>query len=199
MTETPEAVAPHPATAFNVEDWLQDARMPEESADVFKRADVIGELQALQRKIGVQREAAAGAERTANQASELTTLEARYEELLQTFADSQLTVFVRALSPDEKRALRTAHDERVKALDALAQNNEFGYDLLAASITAVQPFGGARTDVTWTHTQVRALENKLGATQMSLVLQAHQNAQNRLPAVDADFLLKPSGSETGQG
>jgi hypothetical protein len=198
MTETP-AVEPHPAATFNVEDWLQDARMPEESADVYKRADVIGELQALQRKIVVQREAAAGAEASAAEASEVYTLEARYQELLDTFADSQLTVFVRALSPDEKKDMRAAHDERVKDLDALTQNNEFGYDLLAASIAAVQPFGGERVDVAWSHAQVRALENKLGATQMSLILQAHQNAQNRLPAVDADFLLKPSGSETGQG
>jgi hypothetical protein len=198
MTETP-AVEPHPAATFNVEDWLQDARMPEESADVYKRADVIGELQALQRKIVVQREAAAGAEASAAEASEVNTLEARYEELLDTFAGSQLTVFVRALSPDEKRALRAAHDERVKDMDALEQNSEFGYDLLSASIAAVQPFGGERVDVTWTHLQVRALERKLGAAQMSQVLQAHQNAQNRLPAVDADFLLRPSGSETGQG
>ena len=197
MTETP-AAEQHPAAVFNVEDWLQDAHMPEESAEVYKRADVIGELSALRRKIEVAQEAAAGAEASAAETSELTTLTAQYEELVQTFCDSQLTIYARALSPDQKRAMRAAHEERVKDLTPVQQNTEYGYDLLAASIVAVRPFGGPRTEVSWDHATIRSMENAIGATQMSQVLQAHQAAQNRLPAVDADFLRRPSGEDDGQ-
>jgi len=193
MTETIETT---PAT-FNVEDWLLDAHLPEESADVFKRADVLGELSALQRQIEVLQEAAGVAEKSAGEASELTTLTARYDALLGTFGDSLLTVYVRAISPDEKRALRAAHDERTKDLPPLEQNQQYGYDLLAASIVAVRPHGGERTPVRWTPAQVLAMENAIGGAQMSTVLDAHRVAQNKLPAVDADFLRRRSGSEAG--
>jgi 3-deoxy-D-manno-octulosonic acid (KDO) 8-phosphate synthase len=196
MSEIPEAPVTTPAT-FNVEDWLQDAHLPEESADVFKRADVLGELSALQRKIATHQEVAAVAEASAADTSELHTLLARYDELLQTFGDSQLTIYVRAISPDEKRTMRAAHEARTKDMTTLEQNAEFGYDLLAASIVAVRPFGGDRTAVTWSAEQVQALENRIGGAQMSTVLDAHRVAQNKVPVVDADFLRRRSGSEAG--
>jgi hypothetical protein len=189
----------HPAATFNVDDWLQDARLPEESADVYKRADVIGELGALRRKIDVQREAAASPERTAGDAAELTPLEQQYEALLQTFADSQLTVYVRALGPDERRAIREDSEARTKDQPPLDQNADHGLAILSAAVVAVRPYGGQRVDVTWSRDQVRAMENKIGGTQMQQVLHAYQAAQNRVPAVDADFLHRPSGEETGQG
>lgn len=197
MTETP--VEQHPATAFNVEDWLQDAHLPEDSADVYKRADVIGELHALRRQVELQREAVDAPERTAGDTAELTTLEKRYEELLQTFADSQLTVYVRALGPDERRAVRAESEQRTKELPPEEQNADHGYAILSAAVVAVRPFGGERTPVTWSHTQVRTLENKIGGAQMQQVLLAYQAAQNRVPAVDADFLHRRSGGDTGQG
>lgn len=196
MTETPEQ---HPAAAFNVEDWLQDAHLPEDSADVYKRADVIGELHLLRRQVDLQREAAADPERTAGDAAELTPLEKRYEELLETFADSQLTVYVRALGPDERRAVRAESEARTKDLTPEEQNADTGYAILSAAVVAVRPYGGERTPVTWTHTQVRAMENKIGGVQMQQVLLAYQAAQNRVPAVDADFLHRRSGEDVGQG
>lgn len=193
MTETTETT---PAT-FNVEDWLLDAHLPEESADVFKRADILGELSALQRQIVVLQEAAGDAEASAGEASELTTLTARYEELRDAFGASLLTIYVRALGPDERVAMRKAHEERTKDLPADEQNKQYGYDLLAASIIAVRPHGGDRTPVAWGPAQVQAVENAIGGAQMSTVLDAHRVAQNKVPAVDADFLLKRSGSEAG--
>lgn len=187
----------HPAAEFNIEDWLQDARMPEESVDVYKRADVIGELSALRRQIEVHRQAHAGTERSAGDSNELTDLEQRYSDLVETFASSQLTIFTRAISPDEKRAVRKASDERTKDKTPDEQNSDFGYELLGRSIIAVQPFEGQRTPVSWDHATVRSMENAIGQTQMSAVLKAHQLAQNRLPSVDADFLQKPSGEGAG--
>lgn len=196
MTETP-IITDHPAAGFDVEGWLQDAHMPEESADVYKRADVIGELSALRRKIEVAREASAGAEKTADNVDQVTPLEAKYEELLETFSGSQLTIYVRALGPEEKQALRAAHEEACKDMPPLEKNERYGYDLMAAAITAVRPFEGERQDVTWSPEQVKKIVNTIGSMQMQLLLDAYQTAQSAVPSVDADFLRKPSGEETG--
>lgn len=198
MTETPE-IEQHPATGFDVEAWLQDAKMPEESADVYKRADVIGELSALRRKIELHREAAAGAERSAGDADELTTLEKRYQDLVDTFAGSQLTIYTRALGPDERREAREASDKRTEGKPTDEVNRDFGYVLLGRSIVAVKPFGGERTPVSWSAEVIRSMENTIGGSQMSTVMDAHRLAQNKLPEVDADFLHKPSGEDAGQG
>lgn len=199
MTETP-TIEQHPATGFDVEAWLQDAAMPEESVDVYKRADVIGKLSALRRKIELHRKAAAVTERTAgDDTDELTELERQYEALVDTFTGSQLTIYCRALGPDERQAVREESAERTKDKPTDEQNRDFGYVLLSKSIIAVEPFGGERTPVAWSPEVIRSMENTIGGTQMSEVLDAHRVAQNKLPAVDADFLHKPSGEEAGQG
>jgi hypothetical protein len=193
MTETP--ITPE---EFDVEAWLTDAKMPEESAEVYKRADVIAELQVVKRQIETQREAAT-IEKTAHGDTVLRNLEARYKDLVETFCASKLTIYVRAISPDEQRESREATEKRTEGMEPKLQNMEFGYDLLARSIVAVRPAEGERTDVNWSVKQVKAMEKSIGAAQMSEVLNARMQAQNGLPRVDADFLLKPSGSETGQG
>jgi len=198
MTDTAE-IQEHPATGFDVEAWLQDAKMPEESTDVYQRADVIGELSALRRQIELQHEAAAGAERSAGDTDELATLVKRYDELVRTFAGSQLTIFTRALGPDERKAAREVNEKRNEGKAPDEVNRDFGYVLLSMSIIAVKPFEGERTPVSWSPELVRKMENTIGGTQMSAVLDAHRLAQNKLPEVDADFLHRLSGEDAGQG
>lgn len=187
----------NPAT-FDVEAWLTDAALPEESATVYKRPDVVAELTDLKRRIGIENRAANVEQSAASKSG--SALEKEYEALLRTFSDSALTVYVRALTRDEMKDMRAAHDKRtpedMKPADA---NAEFGYELTAAAIVAVKPAGGQRVPVTFTADKVKALEAAIGASQMQLVLAAKQQAQNGLPQVDADFLRKPSGTETGQG
>jgi hypothetical protein len=183
---------------FDVEAWLTDAKMPEESAEVYKRADVIAELQVVKRQIETQREAAS-IEKTAHGNTVLRNLETRYKDLVETFCASKLTIYVRAVSPDEQRESREITEKRTEGMEPKLQNLEFGYDLLARSIVAVRPAEGERTEVNWSVKQVKAMEKSIGAAQMSEVLNARMQAQNGLPRVDADFLLKPSGSEDGQG
>ena len=185
----------NPAT-FDLDAWATDASLPEESADVYKRADVIGELSQLQRKIAIRRDAAKG-EKTATGDKELTELERRHTELVETFTGSKLTVFVRALTSDELADLREAHDKATKGMDPRRANKEFGFDLLSAAIISVQPAGEDRFDVRWdTHT-VKRLEKAIGPAQMTEILNARQYAQNAVPTVDADFLHKSSGTDTG--
>ena len=186
----------NPAT-FNVEDWLTDAALPQESATVYKRPDVVAELTDLKRRIELAErvndaEATAGAKRPA-------TLIRQYEQLLRTFSGSALTVYVRALTGDELRARRAASEERTKDLPTQDANIEFGFDLLAAAIVAVKPAGAKEsTPASLTTAQVKALKDGIRETQMQLILAARQQAQNGLPTVDADFLHKPSGTEAGQ-
>lgn len=195
MTDTLHPV-PDPA-AFDVEAWLQDASLPEESCTVYKRPDVISELSDLKRRIELDARAA-GEERSASEA-ELTPLEAEYMALLQTFSESALTVYVRALTSDELKHQRAATEARTKDMLPNDANAEFGYDLLAAAVVAVKPAGGERTPVKFTSDAVKALRNAIGDTQVSQILTARQIAQNAMPSVDADFLRKPSGTEAGQG
>lgn len=188
----------HPAATFDLEAWAKDANLPEESADVFKRADVIGELSALKRQIENHQEAFSGAEKTAGDVSTLKALQDRYKELYDTFTGSLLTIYVRAITSDEREALRVQHEERTKNWDPQRRNREYGFDLLAAAITAVRPLDGERVDVRWDVHQVKQLEKAIGGSQMSLLLAAREVAQNQAPVVDADFLLSASGSETGE-
>lgn len=186
----------NPST-FDVEAWLTDAALPEESATVYKRPDVVAELTDLKRRIGIENRAADVEQSAASKSSK--ALEKEYEALLRTFSNSALTVYVRALTRDEMKDMRAAHDKRTEGMNPNDANAEFGYDLTAAAIVAVKPAGGSRTPVTFTADKVRAMEKAIGATQMQLILAAKQQAQNGLPNVDADFLRKPSGTETGQG
>lgn len=184
-------------TTFDVEDWLTDAALPEESATVYKRPDVVAELTDLKRRISIESRANDVEQSAASKSSR--ALEKEYEQLLRTFSDSALTIYVRALSPDELKDLRAAHEERTKGMDPAAANGEYGFDLLATAITHVKPAGGERIPAKFTPAKVKAMEEAIGGTQMKTVLAARQQAQNALPTVDADFLHKPSGTEAGQG
>jgi len=196
MTETLHPV-PDPA-AFDVEGWLQDAHLPEESATVYKRPDVVAELTDLKRRIELESRdvSIAAAERTSSEAA-LSLLEQEYLGLLETFSKSALTVYVRALTGDELRTIRTEVEARTKDDAPDVGNTEFGYAILAAAIVAVKPAGGERTPVTFTPDKVKALKNAIGETQVTQILEARQTAQNALPVVDADFLRRRSGTEIG--
>lgn len=191
MTET---ITQDPAT-FDVEVWLQDAKLPEESATVYKRADVVAELSDLKRRIELEARAA-GAEYTAADPA-LTPLEKEYQQLLETFSQSALTVYVRALTEQELRDLRTASEAATEGKTPHEQNEAYGYEILAKSITAVKAAGADRQAVVFTPAKVKALRDAIGTAQMTVILNARLTAQNAVPAVDADFLLKRSGTEPG--
>lgn len=186
----------NPAT-FDVEGWLTDAALPEESATIYKRPDVVAELSDLKRRISIEKRADDAEQSAASQSG--SALEREYETLLRTFSDSALTVYVRALTRDEMSELRAASEKRTEAMEPKDANQEFGYALTAAAIVAVKPAGGKRAPVTFTAEKVKAMEKAIGSTQMQLILAAKQQAQNGLPNVDADFLRKPSGTEAGRG
>ncbi|XAZ30673.1 hypothetical protein AAHB34_16130 [Paenarthrobacter ureafaciens] len=183
---------------FDVEAWIKDANLPRESATVYKRADVVSKLTALKHRIEIAR-AGDNGERTSGGKSELKRLEEEYVNLLKVFSDSAITVHVRALTRQELKDLREAHEKAIEAKEITKQESDekFGYDLLAAAIVAVEPAGKPEQPASLTTDQVRALEEAIGATQLTAILAARQTAQNALPTVDADFLHRPSGTSDG--
>lgn len=193
LFEMPENPTPG---EFNFEGWLQNAQLPERSALVYQRADVLSELADLKRRIELE-DRVASDERSAAEA-DLSPLEKEYESLLQTFSKSALTVYVRALTEEELQAQRKKTEERTKDMDHLKANEQFGYDLLCLAIVAVKPAGGKRTPVTLTRDQVEDLRKAIGDTQVTEILRARMTAQSAVPDVDADFLQRRSGSETGR-
>lgn len=195
---------------FDIEDWLLDANLPHDSADVFKAGLLPAEAATLQRQLEVER-GLEDVERTAADTDRFVELERRYREVLAAWVASKITVYVSAIPPEAMRELREEHDADTKGMDPKVANEIFGYQILAKSIIGVAEVGVSYTDedgnpalfgpVNWEMRHVRALAKKVGDAQMSHIIAARQTAQNALPTVDADFLLKPSGKDkpsTGQ-
>lgn len=183
-------------TTFDLSGWLSDAHLPEESADVYKAGNIVSELSAIKRRIEIE-QAVEDAERSSadKSSSVLSELEKEYERLLEAFGDSRLTVYVRAIAPEKIRKMRADHEERTKGLSTDESNMEFGYDLLAAAIVGVKPAGAEhRIDVSFNHAKVKEMESAIGGPQMQLIMAARAQAQNGIPTVDADFLLRSSGT-----
>ena len=95
--------------------------------------------------------------------------------------------------------MEAAHEERTQALTPSRANERVRLRLLAEAIVGVKPAGGERTAATFTVAEGQGAERRPSVSvQTQLILQARQQAQNGVPTVDADFLLRRSGTEAGQ-
>ncbi len=178
---------------FDLNDWLLDANLPEDSVDVFKGANLISEISVLQRRITEQHQANEKAtERTSADKSEVRSLEAQYNKLVDRFGHSRLTIYVKALTPAELKALREKFKDATGTPAEVQE--QFNYALLAESIFEVStPGQPERRPVSWTANQIRILSEKIGEAQTLQVLNIRNKVQLDVPTVDADFLLKFSG------
>lgn len=174
-TETPES--------FDLAAWLTDAKLPERSATVYQRADLISAITDLERRIRNEKqddeEGLGGSENVR-----------RYRSLVSEFEGSALTVFVQAVNADRQKQI-------TESLGKDATKNEVGAATIAAAIVAVQKVDGPRVPVVFTPADVVALEGAVGEVQMSQINAAFVQACRSLPSVDADFLLKFSGRASG--
>lgn len=190
---------PEAAQKFDFDSWFGNAALPVESADVYTRGDLVGRINYLSRRLEEeQRIAAAGAEGEAS-LGETTTDEDQTEEytsLLQEFADSRVTVYLRALTKPERVKIRKAHNAAQK--NTKAGDEDFAIRSVAASIVGLQAPGQTeRTDVRMSVAQVTDLYAKIGEAQMTALYNAQLTATNAVPRVSADFLPKPSGPAAG--
>ncbi|WP_066298832.1 hypothetical protein [Arthrobacter luteolus] len=187
------------AKNFDFNSWFGNAALPVESADVYTRGDLVGRINYLGRRIEEEhRVAAAGveAEESLGDAPAAEGLTEEYTSLLQEFAESRVTVYLRALTKPERKAVRKAHDAAQKGIKE--GDEGFVLRLVTASIIGLQAPGQAeRTDVRMTLGQVQDLYTRIGEAQMAELYRAEETATNAAPRVSADFLPKPSGPAAG--
>lgn len=176
MTKKPET--------FNFSEWFGGGDVPEVSVDVFTATHLVGEITALQRRI-TDNDAVAAAERSL--ADDMDEDEAALAQLLQEFADSRRTFYLRGLDQDARTAIRKAHEA------SRQPDGDFALRCVAASTAALRKPGGERTPLKLTLSTVKKLHKQLGEGQMAQLFEGYQQATSGIPNVDADFLLRRSG------
>ena len=192
MTE--ETTTDRSPETFDIDAWLQDAHLPEDSCVIYKRPDVIAELSELKARIEDEQAADVKVGKTLGAKSELNKMQKRYDELLKTFADSRATIIVRALS--ESRIREMSGDYKAKGGKAKDDTAalEQGYAVVAESVVGLQDADGERREVSLTLDQVKSLEDRIGGSQLAKIREAWRRAQMQSPEVTVDFLSKHSGT-----
>lgn len=174
---------------FEFSEWFGDEDVPEASLDVFLATGMVGEIQALQRRI---EEGDRVRDVEASLADDQSDDEEALAALLQEFADSRVTVYIKGLTHNERRAIRKAHDASHQP------DEDFPERCLASSIVALKKANGTREDVSMSLSAVQKLHKKVGDGQFAQLFQTYQQATSGIPHVDADFLLKRSGQANTQ-
>lgn len=192
--EENSTVAPE---TFDIDAWLQDAHLPEDSCVIYKRPDVIAELTQL--KARIEDEEAAGNSKTVGGGTELRKLRKRYDELLETFGASRVTVYVRALSESRIREMSGDYKAKGGTSKDDAAALEQGYAVVAESVVGLQDADGERKPVRLTVEQVKALEDRISGSQLAKIREAWRRAQMQSPEVTVDFLSQRSGTSKDDG
>lgn len=179
---------------FELEAWLQDARLPEDSETVYKRGDLVAEINHLARQIRVEAEAQSG-EKTSGGNPALTKLGKDREKLMQAFAASEMTFYLRAIPREKIVEIGSKYftDESATREERLTKQVNLNRELLAESIVSVESPRLEKRDIKMTVPLVATLEAKLGVAQLTKLLQKRMQVQNELPEPDADFLPSASG------
>lgn len=181
MTETPIETAPLEAPAdFNFDDWLTDAKRPERSVMVYKRADLLGDLDDLERRI---RELASIPEEDQSLADSPTALEEEYLAKAQEFHDSGLLFRVKGLTQDEMDKINKA------GADAKETSEQIGRRLIEAALVSPR----------LTFDQLGKLSQAIGDAQMKQIVTAYMLATMKAPEVTVPFSRRSSGRAVGQG
>ncbi|MDR4533210.1 hypothetical protein [Glutamicibacter sp. PS] len=194
MTTTPETNAPDPAE-FDFEAWIQDAKLPEASCTVYKRGDLVAQIDDLARQIKIETDALRG-EMVSGGSPALSSLIKEREKLLKAFAASEMTFYLRALPSAKLVEIARAHETPTDATKEVRMQKqvELNRELLAASVIGLASPRLARRDLDMTPALVAALEQKIGAAQLTQLMLTRQSVQNDAPRPDADFLPGPSGT-----
>ncbi len=183
---------------FNLDDWLQDAHLPEESCRVFKKGHLIARLTELREQIEDEAEQAKSGQSMSG-ARKLTELREEYERLAEEVADSALTVYCSAITAQKNRAVRDAVDKvaEEQGLDKRQAGYEFSYYLVAASVVAVAKPGDQRKDVDWSPEEVKRLEQAISPGEFGKIVAAYKKADSGVKEPSVDFLRKSSGTNSG--
>jgi len=180
---------------FDFEAWIEDARLPEDSETVYKRGDLVAKINHLARQIRVETEAIGG-EKVSGSSPLLKNLIKERQSLMEAFARSEVTFYLRALPQSRIKAIVEEHQiaEDASREENLMQRVELNRALLAESIVALESPTLEKRDLKMTISLVATLEAKIGAAQLSKLLVKRQQVQAEAPAPDADFLPDASGT-----
>lgn len=180
---------------FDLGAWLTDAKLPEQSATVYQRADLIGELTELERRIQNEADVAPG-----EVAAGGSPLVREYRKLVAQFEASKLTVYVRATTAERQQEIAESFEPLGKDAtpkEKKARIRAIGCAILADAVVGMAPGNSPRQPVALEPEQVGDLESKIGNMQMDTINSAWMRACKELPSVDADFLLKFSSPAGG--
>lgn len=181
---------------FDLGAWLTDAKLPEQSATVYQRADLIGELADLERRIRNEAEVAPG-EAPAGGSS----LVQAYRKLAAQFEASKLTVYVQAIPDDRQQEIAEGVGDPLpkdaSQKDKQQRMRAIGYAVLAEAIIGMAAGSTPRRSVHLEPEHIGELEAKIGSAQLHAINTAWVRACKELPSVDADFLQKFSSPASG--
>lgn len=144
----------------DLDEWIDSAQRTHRSVTLYARADLIADLDRLDREIQIAREAD---EPTGD-------LDAAWEDTARRFHESALTITVRGLTDAEFRAIRT--QANIDKVDA----STLGARLLAEAI--VSP--------SFSVEQLLALEDKVGEAQIGRIVAAYTLASREQPPEPID-------------
>ena len=165
---------------FDFDAWLSDAKRPERTVTVYKRADLLGDLDALERKL---EEVRSIPEEDQALGDSPDGIEAQYLALLEQFHDSGLTIRVQGLTQDEMNAIGKV------SKDAKETDDQLGRRLLEASIISPR----------LSYDQLGKLSKAIGDAQMQKIVTAYQLATMQAPEATAPFSRRSSGRGSGRG
>lgn len=189
----PENLSPE---TFDFDEWFADANLPEESADIYTRADVISELRDLERRIELADAVEDAGEKTVSEKSASAQLRDQYEQLAETFTSSKITVYLRALTGTKRQEILEVHNAAQKKDKNKETDAEFMFRLLSESIVGLKRAGGERKSMRLGQADVRRLYLQVGDAQIQVLRNAYLNASNAVPEVSADFLPGASSKAT---
>lgn len=170
-TDQPEPDQPDLGSAkdFDIEAWLNGARLPERSVEIYQRPDLlatINELDAELERTPAEEESLGG---------ERAALEEKYNEVAAQIAASRTVFRVRALTGDQI----TRFDKKHPKIDP---ENRMAH-LLAMAIVAPAPMS---------FEQVQRLRAVIGDAQYARLWVAFREATDTAPVVPAPFSPKRS-------
>lgn len=178
-----------PPEEFDLDEYLGDVKPPAVSVDVATRLDLHGKLQRLKRRY--EAELRATREEESLGGGETSAIAEEYEAVLKEITDSEVTLYLRALS-DQELADALTEDREGKA-DFTEKDATL--TVFTRAIIAVEKPGKPYREVRWPAQTVESFFERIGELQVQKIIDTYNGAKKALPTVDADFLRKSSGQD----
>jgi len=189
MSQTPTPVEeqelPLPAD-FDINSWIAGIQSTIRSTNIYARADLIGEIEALEARLRIAEAAAADEEAGLDEASEASALREQIAALQQAVVDSGVTFKVQGRSENWLLNVEKAFKNHPDTNGMSKEDKAVYVQLHQLAGSIVQPVG-----VTYDHlAQLR----EASEAQVRKLLVSFSLACNQAPQVTVPFSQRPSDS-----